>query len=358
MTAQSTATIGETTTPSRATQARRAGRLDAGLRRCCSRRGASCSASPTTPSRCSCGCGSARSPGTSRRRGATTCASCATGRIPMVGLVIYFYSRGLTDELGLPVHYTMPIRRRRVARAAGRCRPSGSRRALRRPVRPRASHPRWYDVAAHHRLRSHFLTGLTIAAVLWVREREAWLRWMRRYVAINFGALVVYIVYPMAPPWMASEQGFIDAAAAPADRPRLGRPRPRPLRPGPPGRRQPGRGDAVPARRHRRSWSRCTASGGCARRCGSCWLLYPLAMWLRARLLRRALRRRPARRLAPRRRGDGRVRAVGAAPGGRSPRISGDSLASAPRSRCRSAKVGTDPGTPPRLSAPRTSPRG
>ena len=30
--------------------------------------------------------------------------------IPMVGLVIYFYSRGLTDELGLPVHFTWPIR--------------------------------------------------------------------------------------------------------------------------------------------------------------------------------------------------------------------------------------------------------
>src|SRR3954447_6139252 len=30
--------------------------------------------------------------------------------IPMVGLIIYFYSRGLTDELALPVHVTMPIR--------------------------------------------------------------------------------------------------------------------------------------------------------------------------------------------------------------------------------------------------------
>ena len=35
---------------------------------------------------------------------------------------------------------------------------------------------------------------------------------MRRYLAINFGALVVYIVYPMAPPWMASEDGYIDEA--------------------------------------------------------------------------------------------------------------------------------------------------
>ena len=30
--------------------------------------------------------------------------------IPMLGLIVYFYSRGLTDELGLPVHVTMPIR--------------------------------------------------------------------------------------------------------------------------------------------------------------------------------------------------------------------------------------------------------
>src|ERR1044072_3873750 len=35
---------------------------------------------------------------------------------------------------------------------------------------------------------------------------------MRRYVAINFGALVCYILYPMAPPWMASEQGYVHDA--------------------------------------------------------------------------------------------------------------------------------------------------
>ena len=29
--------------------------------------------------------------------------------LPVVGLVIYFFSRGLTDELGLPVHVYMPI---------------------------------------------------------------------------------------------------------------------------------------------------------------------------------------------------------------------------------------------------------
>ena len=58
---------------------------------------------------------------------------------------------------------------------------------------------------------THFVTGLTIAAVLWVRNRAEWIKWMRRYVIINFGALVIYIVYPMAPPWMASEEGWLHA---------------------------------------------------------------------------------------------------------------------------------------------------
>src|SRR4051794_28229002 len=30
--------------------------------------------------------------------------------IPMTGLIISSYSRGLTAELGLPIHYTFPIR--------------------------------------------------------------------------------------------------------------------------------------------------------------------------------------------------------------------------------------------------------
>ncbi len=131
--------------------------------------------------------------------------------IPMVGLVIYFYSRGLTDELGLPVHITAPIRwdewlgggvlpteRLQDAWCGDPC--------------LRESDPRWYDVFFTTVYASHFLTGLTIAAVLWVRSRAEWLLWMRRYVSMSFGALTVYILYPMAPPWMASEQGYIDAA--------------------------------------------------------------------------------------------------------------------------------------------------
>ena len=128
--------------------------------------------------------------------------------LPVLGLIVYFFSRGLTDELGLPVHITMPIRvdewlgggvtpteRLQEAWCGDPC--------------TRDLSPRWYDVALTTVYASHFLVGLTMAAVLWMRDRSAWVLWMRRFLMINFGALIVYILYPMAPPWMASRDGYM-----------------------------------------------------------------------------------------------------------------------------------------------------
>src|SRR6478736_5587849 len=130
--------------------------------------------------------------------------------LPVLGLVIYFYSRGLTDELGLPVHVYMPIHfdewigggitpteRLQEAWCGNPC--------------LKSSEPHWYDLFFTTVYATHFLAGLTIAAVLWVRNRVEWIRWMRRYLAISFGALAIYILYPMAPPWMASEEGWLGA---------------------------------------------------------------------------------------------------------------------------------------------------
>ena len=130
--------------------------------------------------------------------------------LPVLGLIVYFYSRGLTDELGLPVHVYMPIRfdewlgggitpteRLQDAWCGDPC--------------LKSSEPRWYDLFFTTVYATHFLAGLTIAAVLWVRNRVEWIRWMRRYLAISFGALAIYILYPMAPPWMASEEGWLGA---------------------------------------------------------------------------------------------------------------------------------------------------
>lgn len=135
--------------------------------------------------------------------------------LPVAGLILYFFSRGLTDELGLPVHVRMPIRvdewLSSLVGAGGTLPTELLQRHLCGDPCLRESPPRWYDVFFTTVYASHFLTGLTIAAVLWLRDRAEWLRWMRRYLAINFGALVVYVLYPMAPPWMAARDGYTEA---------------------------------------------------------------------------------------------------------------------------------------------------
>jgi hypothetical protein len=66
---------------------------------------------------------------------------------------------------------------------------------------------RWYDSLFTATYVTHFVCGLAIAVVLWLRNRSAWAAWMRRYLALNLCGLAVYVLYPMAPPWMASDAG-------------------------------------------------------------------------------------------------------------------------------------------------------
>lgn len=130
----------------------------------------------------------------------------------LLGLVLYWFTRGLVDELGLPVHVQMPIDV--DTWLAGLLGGTGTPTEVLQsawcgdPCTSDLPH-RWYDTVLTTVYASHFLVGLTLAAVLWVRSREEWWRWMRRYLAINYAALAIYLTYPMAPPWMASRDGFI-----------------------------------------------------------------------------------------------------------------------------------------------------
>lgn len=129
--------------------------------------------------------------------------------LPLVVLTVYLYSRGLADDLGfVTVHVAEPVE---------------ADRALFNGVLPteylqaelcgvpceRGSPPAWYDVVLTTVYYSHFFVALVTAAVLWVRKRVAWVSYMRRYLSLNILALVVYITYPMAPPWLAVRDGLV-----------------------------------------------------------------------------------------------------------------------------------------------------
>lgn len=127
---------------------------------------------------------------------------------PAALLIVYFYSRGLTDELEVPVSWQMPITVDEWL-FGGTIPTETLQHAWCGNPCIKGSDPRWWDLLFTTTYATHFLVGLTLAVVLWVRNRDEWLVWMRRYLSMFFAGLVCYVVYPMAPPWLASEEGYL-----------------------------------------------------------------------------------------------------------------------------------------------------
>jgi hypothetical protein len=123
-------------------------------------------------------------------------------------LTLYLYSRGMADELGVPVHVTDPIDLDRML-FGGTLPTEYLQASLCGIPCERTMPPNWYDVVLTTVYYSFFFVPLVTASVLWVRDRNTWVAFMRRYLSLNLVALVVYVSYPVAPPWMAARDGYI-----------------------------------------------------------------------------------------------------------------------------------------------------
>ena len=187
--------------------------------------------------------------------GALACAS--IGRSPMeiaqlvtdwlpmaVLLLAYDYTRGLADSIGIAPHFTTMIDFDRFVFFGQ----TPTEWLQQRIIDPTAVH--WWDVCFTFLYTSHFILPFALAGVLWGRSRTAFKRFTRRFLTLSFVGLATYVLFPAAPPWMASEHGLLSA-----DHPQL-RPRARGgqradrrrLRQGPVD-RQPGRRRSLAARR-------------------------------------------------------------------------------------------------------------
>ncbi|HEY0487097.1 MAG TPA: phosphatase PAP2 family protein [Mycobacteriales bacterium] len=116
-------------------------------------------------------------------------------------LVLYDLSRGFADEL-LPVHIHPMIDADRAM--FGVVPTVWLQQHLYTP-----GQVHWWDVGASFVYFSHFVVSLTVAVVLWLRNRTVWLQFMRRWFLLTFAGLVTYFLYPAAPPWFASQVGAI-----------------------------------------------------------------------------------------------------------------------------------------------------
>jgi membrane-associated phospholipid phosphatase len=71
-----------------------------------------------------------------------------------------------------------------------------------------ATHVYWYDAIITLVYTSHFLATPILAAVLWLRDRALWLRYISRVVLLAVTGLVTYCLFPEAPPWLAARDGL------------------------------------------------------------------------------------------------------------------------------------------------------
>ena len=76
--------------------------------------------------------------------------------------------------------------------------------------------PPWWEVLISSIYMSFFVLPYVIAGVLWLRNRSDWAAFVRRFVALSFAAVVIYVVLPAAPPWAAARCTPADVAGGPS----------------------------------------------------------------------------------------------------------------------------------------------
>jgi hypothetical protein len=127
-------------------------------------------------------------------------------------LVLYDFSRGAADMFGAPTLWQFQPN-------ADRWLFFGTVPTVWLQEHIKMAEPPWWEVVISGIYMSFFVLPYVVAAVLWLRNRTEWAAFVRRFVALSFAALVVYVVLPAAPPWAAASCTPAEVAGGPANPP-------------------------------------------------------------------------------------------------------------------------------------------
>ncbi|MEI6299671.1 MAG: phosphatase PAP2 family protein, partial [Actinomycetota bacterium] len=72
---------------------------------------------------------------------------------------------------------------------------------------------KWYDVVGSIIYMTHFVFPVLPLVLLRLRNRTSWLHYVRRFTLTLSIAVFIFIIFPAAPPWMASQKGFLPPIA-------------------------------------------------------------------------------------------------------------------------------------------------
>ncbi|HEY7332442.1 MAG TPA: phosphatase PAP2 family protein, partial [Candidatus Limnocylindria bacterium] len=125
--------------------------------------------------------------------------------IPFVAIFLaYELMRGIADDAGFPVHVTDVIAAERLI-SLGHLPTQVLQDWLAPPtgVGPAA-------IVATVLYMLHFALPIVAGLLLWVRRRPQYHDYVAAFIALSFAGFVTYLLLPVAPPWMAAQDGFLD----------------------------------------------------------------------------------------------------------------------------------------------------
>jgi membrane-associated phospholipid phosphatase len=109
----------------------------------------------------------------------------------------YDYSRGIADSLGFPLQVEAPRNLDRIL-FLGADPNVWVQDVLHRDETP------WYEILFSLVYFTHFILPVAVAVVLWIRSRDLWIRYIRRFATVLFSGVLMFVLLPTAPPWMAA----------------------------------------------------------------------------------------------------------------------------------------------------------
>jgi membrane-associated phospholipid phosphatase len=115
----------------------------------------------------------------------------------------YEFLRGFAHQTGIPVHYSDVIALEQLV--AGGHVPTVELQHAFFHGPPAA----WYDYLATLTYFLHFVYPLLLGYLFWLHRRSLFLRFRAALLLMSYAAFVVYVVLPVAPPWLASERGLL-----------------------------------------------------------------------------------------------------------------------------------------------------
>ncbi len=70
-------------------------------------------------------------------------------------------------------------------------------------------HLHWYDYLAVLLYISHFVVPMVFAFVCWIYDRRIFKEFTGALLVLSYMAFITFVIFPAAPPWMASNLGYL-----------------------------------------------------------------------------------------------------------------------------------------------------